>query len=163
MLLISKQNELWSCASSQIAEDGKTIPNLSYFFKIDGDLHEIFCSEVVQFFSNQIFMRFWKAEIRIHASNFWKEWARELRNVSDCRAWKNDFKTFHNFLKSIVIYARYFAPNLFGFSLTRFLWDSEKQEICIHALNFWTKYARELRNVSDCRARKNNSKPLLIF
>ena len=50
MLLISKRNELWSCATSQIAEDGKTIPNLSYFFKIDGDLHEIFCSEAVRFF-----------------------------------------------------------------------------------------------------------------
>jgi hypothetical protein len=58
MLIISKRNELWSCATSQIAEDGKTIPNLTYFLKIGGDLHEIFFSEAVQFFSNQIIMRF---------------------------------------------------------------------------------------------------------
>ena len=49
MLLISKQNELWSRATSQIAEDGKTILNLSYFFKIDCDLPEILCFKAVWF------------------------------------------------------------------------------------------------------------------
>ena len=61
MLLISKKNELGSCATSQIGEDGKTILNLSYFFKIDFDLPEILYFEAVQFCLDQIFMRFWKA------------------------------------------------------------------------------------------------------
>ena len=58
MLLISKQNELGNCATSEIAENGKTILNLSYFFKIDFDLPEILCFEAVLFCLDQIFMRF---------------------------------------------------------------------------------------------------------
>ena len=49
MRLISKRNELGSCATSQIAEDRKTILNLSYFFKIDCDLPEILCFKAVWF------------------------------------------------------------------------------------------------------------------
>ena len=54
MVLTSKQNELWSCATSQIAEDGKTILNLSYFFKIDCDLPKILYSKAARFFISKV-------------------------------------------------------------------------------------------------------------